>query len=129
MYKRQEDDPLVRESTVQALTSEGFSVLSAVDGADALVKLRDFDDVIDLLLTDVVMPEMNGRSLYDEAVKLQPDLRVLYMSGYNDDIVSHRGGLADGAHFIAKPFLRQELLEQVCKALDGEVPTAAPELP
>ena len=112
-----EDDDLVRESTVHALVSHGFTVLSAVDGQDALTQLQDFDGKIQLLLTDVVMPGMNGRALYQQAIKVRPHLRVLYMSGYNDDIVSHRGGLEAGAQFIAKPFLRDELLTQVDRAL------------
>lgn len=112
-----EDNDLVRESTVRALCAQGFDVLSAVDGQDALRQLEEFDGQIQLLLTDVVMPGMNGRALYQQAVKMRPGLRVLYMSGYNDDIVSHRGGLEAGAQFIAKPFLRDELLSQVHRVL------------
>ena len=112
-----EDDQSVRESTVLALQTRGFHVLSAANGSDALEQLIAHDGPVDLLLTDVVMPGMSGRALYDRAVVIRPTLHVLYMSGYNDDIASHRGGLSPGSQFIAKPFVKDELLEKVSAVL------------
>lgn len=120
-----EDDATVRESIVRVLTANGFTVLSATDGEDALTQLTYFDKPIHLLLTDVVMPNMNGRGLFQEAVKMRPGLKVLYMSGYNDDVMSHRGRLDPGSHFIAKPFLRDELLAQIDRALQSPAPASS----
>ena len=75
---------------------------------------------IDLLVTDVVMPEMNGREL---AVQLQshyPDLKVLYMSGYTANVIAHRGVLDEGVFFIPKPFSRQDLAAKVREVLDAD---------
>ena len=71
------------------------------------------------MLTDVVMPGMNGRELWARIQKLQPDLKVLYMSGYTDDALADRGAAAPGALLVGKPFSADVLLQQVRAALDG----------
>jgi CheY-like chemotaxis protein len=74
---------------------------------------------VDLLLTDVVMPGMNGRELYEELRRSYPSLKVLYMSGYPADVIGKHGVLDKGVHMLRKPFSTQELAEKVREALDG----------
>jgi len=108
-----EDHDQLRDVVEISLSGRGYTVLSAPDGIAALDVLALHDGHIDLLVTDVVMPGMNGRELYEEASESRPDLKVLFMSGYSDDVISLRGVLDSGIHFIAKPFLEDELLAKV----------------
>ena len=80
---------------------------------------------IDLLLTDVVMPGMNGKALYDRLSGLRPSLRVLYMSGYTDDFIAHSGVLDPDTPFIGKPFHTTALLARVRELLDKPPPASA----
>ncbi len=75
------------------------------------------DSQIHLLLTDLIMPGMNGRELYESAIEQQPDLKVLYMSGYTDDVIVHQGVLDEGVQLIEKPFTIQSLATKVKKVL------------
>ncbi len=108
-----EDDPQVREIANDILTRQGYAVLSAENGTEALELLSSHDGVIDLLLTDVVMPEMNGKELYVKVLEKHPEMRVLYMSGYTDNVIAHHGVLDEGVEFIQKPFTIQALAEKV----------------
>ena len=104
-----EDNDQVRRLSEAILRRLGYSVLTAEDGPDALAVLEAHEDRVDLLLTDVVMPEMNGKELYDKLVVQRPDLRVLFMSGYTDEVIAHRGVLDEGTAFIQKPFTMENL--------------------
>jgi FixJ family two-component response regulator len=74
-------------------------------------------------LTDVVMPEMNGRELYEKLLELKPDMKVLFMSGYTDNVIAHRGVLQDGVNFIQKPFSIKQLAHKVGSILaEGSSP-------
>lgn len=108
-----EDDEQVRRVTEWSLTARGFTVISTRNGVDALGVLNSTEETVDLLLTDVVMPEMNGGVLYERVSEMHPDLPVLFMSGYSDEIISHRGVLDTGINFIAKPFTEAELVSQI----------------
>ncbi len=112
-----EDNAMVRELTVDILSHSGYTVLAAASGAACLQQLRSLDQPLDLLLTDVVMPVMNGKVLYQEAVRLCPGLRVLYMSGYTENVIGARGVLDAGIHFIHKPFTPKTLLAKVREVL------------
>ncbi|HTP52370.1 MAG TPA: bacteriohemerythrin [Anaeromyxobacteraceae bacterium] len=113
-----EDDPSVREVTVRSLRSSGYHVLVASDGREAIeMALRK--GPLDLLLTDVIMPGLNGRELADEVRRTRPDLRVLYMSGYTQDVISQAGVLDSGIEFLPKPFTPALLQERVRKVLDA----------
>jgi CheY-like chemotaxis protein len=120
-----EDEPQVAELVTRALRKSGYTVLRASRGAEALDILRTNTTRIDLLLTDIVMPGMNGRELADRVMQLQPDIRVLYMSGYSDDAVLRHGVEAATMQFIAKPFSIKGLTGKVREALAPPVQLVA----
>lgn len=113
-----EDDTAVRVLAQTILEEQGYVVLVARNGHEALKILEKQDRSVDLLLTDVVMPGINGKELFIKASEICPDLKVLYMSGYTDDVIAHRGVLEEGLQFIQKPFSIQLLAAKVRKALD-----------
>ena len=120
-----EDEPDVAELLVNALEGNGYTVLRAARGAEALEIVRTYSASIHLLLTDVVMPGMNGRELADRATALRPEMQILYMSGYSDDAVLQRGVEAARAHFIAKPFSIKLLTSTIREVLGPAAPAAA----
>ena len=116
-----EDNEQVRHLTHAILTRKGYTVLMAGDGSEALTVLESFDGPVHLLLTDVVMPEMNGKELFIKASEKHPGLKVLYMSGYTDNVIAHRGILDEGMAFVQKPFTVRALSVEVRKVLDQEL--------
>jgi two-component system, cell cycle sensor histidine kinase and response regulator CckA len=108
-----EDEQSLRKLTRTALVEMGHEVLEAADAFQALEVAKPRDLVIDLLLTDVVMPGMSGRILADKLCAARPDIRVLYMSGYTDGAVANHGVLESGISILRKPFTREELTERV----------------
>ncbi|MDG2520634.1 PAS domain-containing protein [Caulobacter segnis] len=112
-----EDDAGVRRFSVEALSELGYAVLEA-DGAQAALKLIDAHPNIALLFTDVVMPEVNGRKLADEARRRRPDLKVLFTTGYTRNAVVHNGVLDPGVQLIGKPFSIEDLATRVRAVLD-----------
>ncbi len=115
-----EDDPDVRGITVAMLKAQGYETLEASDGEEAAEICRQHKGPIQLLLTDVIMRRMDGRRLADIAVRLLPNLRVLYMSGYTADILGRQGALEPGLHLIEKPFSPEQLLSKVRELLDQD---------
>ena len=114
-----EDEPAVRNLVERVLNSRGYRVLSAGHGGDALELAHARDGDIDLVLTDIVMPNMSGRELVDALRSTRPDVRVLYMSGYTDDEILRRGLHDPTMAFIQKPFTAENLAVQVRKVLDA----------
>jgi len=108
-----EDNDMVRQLTVDILSRRGYTVLEASGGRQCLEMLRNHAGPMDLLVTDVVMPEMNGKMLYRQAVALIPGLKVLYMSGYTENVIASRGVLDAGVNFIHKPFAANSLAAKV----------------
>jgi CheY-like chemotaxis protein len=100
------------------LKSLGYAVLSAQTPGQAIRLHEKNIGKIDLLVTDVVMPEMNGRELSDRLKKQYPKLKTLYMSGYTADVIAHRGVLDKGVCFIPKPLSQKELAVKVREALE-----------
>ncbi len=113
-----EDDADVRGYVVETLGALGYDVLEAADGADALRLLGEYR-TIRLLLTDVVMPGMNGRKLAEEARQQQPSLKVLYMTGYSRNAIVHQGRLDPGVDLIQKPLASEHLASAIRKVLDA----------
>lgn len=111
-----EDEDALRDLTARLLRSAGYRVLEARDGLEALATAQQADP-IDLVLTDVVMPEMGGRELRDRLATVRPEVPVLYMSAYTSDDIVQRGLVATGDAFIQKPFTPQTLTERVREAL------------
>ena len=116
-----EDADDLREITELILTKNGYRVITAPNGVAALDVVKNQPDVIDLLLTDVVMPHMQGPELVKRVAALRPEIRVLYMSGYAQPIVSAGGILEEGVLLLEKPFTEPVLLAKVEQALRAEV--------
>jgi two-component system cell cycle sensor histidine kinase/response regulator CckA len=112
-----EDQEAVRKLVVQALKNHGYRVLEASNGAEALVVAERYPEPIHLLLTDVVMPRMKGRELAERVCRLRPATRVLYMSGYAEEMVAYRGLVEPGLSYIAKPFSPAALIRKVREVL------------
>ncbi len=115
-----EDNEQVKKITQTILRMHGYTVLTAQDGRDALSILEQYDKPVHLLLTDVVMPEMNGPDLYATVAARYPHVKVLYMSGYADNEVAMNGAMVEGENFIHKPFSIKALAAILRKLLDGE---------
>ena len=113
-----EDSKQVRELSHTILKREGYTILVAENGAEALRVLESHDGPLDLLLTDVVMPDMNGRELFARIAGKCADIKVLYMSGYTNDVIANHGVLDRGVQFIQKPFGVQALVAKVREVLD-----------
>lgn len=114
-----EDDQAVRRITTDSLQRYGYRVLMATDGKQALDKVRKDQNRIHLVLTDVVMPQMGGKEMVQEMKRIQPKLKVLYMSGYTTNSIVHHGILEQDVNFLQKPFTPQSLAEKVRKILDA----------
>ncbi|HKT60584.1 MAG TPA: response regulator [Gemmatimonadales bacterium] len=114
-----EDEDGVRELLRKTLTEYGYTVVTARHGRDALLLAGERGDRIDLLVTDVVMPEMSGRELAETLLDRRPDLKILYISGYTDDEVLQRGVRGREVGLLRKPFTTGELARRVRTALDG----------
>jgi two-component system cell cycle sensor histidine kinase/response regulator CckA len=113
-----EDDDEVREVTLSILNYYGYSVLTAKNGKEALHLYKEHDTNIDLLITDVIMPVMNGRELAEELKGKNPSLKVLFFSGHSDDSIVKQGVLDEGLEFIQKPFSHIDLAKKVREVLD-----------
>jgi PAS domain S-box-containing protein len=114
-----EDEEQVRLLTAEILAAQGYQVISASHGAEALEFADGHPGPIDLLMTDVVMPQMSGRELADRLVERRPGLQVLYMSGHTDDTLVQHGVQEAGRAFIQKPFSMDELTRRVREVLDA----------
>jgi len=114
-----EDDAQIRDLTKHVLEGFGYQVMEAGDGEEAISVFNDNKDRIQLLILDVVMPKKNGKEVYDEIKKIRLDIKVIFTSGYNAEIIHKKGMLEKGFGFITKPFLPQELLKKVRECLDN----------
>lgn len=123
-----EDEPPIRRLICRVLEGEGYRMLEACNGDDALELAADHPGPIDLLVTDVVMPRMDGFTLHERLSAERPDTRVLFLSGYADQSVTVRGGLREtGQVFLLKPFTRTRLLESVQSLMAKEPALSAME--
>lgn len=113
-----EDEAGLLNLTKLLLEKCGYAVLAASKPSEAIELAKEYAGEISLLLTDVVMPEMNGRELSNTLNLFRPQLKCLFMSGYTANVIAHHGVLDKGVKFIAKPFSSQELATKVREALD-----------
>ncbi len=116
-----EDEASVMQMATEALEFLGYTVITASSPIAAIATMEQHRDAIDLLLTDVIMPEMNGAELAERITALRPGVRQLFLSGYPADVVQQRMHLAADAHFLQKPFSLQSLATQVQAALAEDV--------
>ncbi len=114
-----DDEPSIRKLVVDTLIPLGYSVLEAADGEKALRVCRSADKTVDLLLTDLIMPGMNGRDLADSIRQIHPGIRVIFMSGYTENMIVHQGVLEPKPPFLQKPVTPRSLAVQVRSVLDG----------
>jgi two-component system, cell cycle sensor histidine kinase and response regulator CckA len=114
-----EDEEALRKMVGNALEGYGYAVLDAPNGQEAIRICQEYDGTIHLMLTDVVMPGMGGRELADRLKGTRPDLKVLFMSGYTENAIAHRGILDNGIDFLQKPFTPAHLAGKVRQVLDA----------
>ncbi|HET9870082.1 MAG TPA: ATP-binding protein, partial [bacterium] len=114
-----EDEEPVRKIVMRILEKQGYRLLEADQGEAALRKAEGTDGPIHLLLTDTVMPKMNGKELAQKLKKLRPKVKVLFMSGYPQEVLARQGTLEPGIHLLQKPFTAEELARKVRQILDG----------
>ena len=112
-----EDEDAVRHMTQEILQSNGYSVLDASNGNVAVQVSAEHKGIIDLMLTDVVMPQLGGRELAEKLSVTRPGMKVLYMSGYTDDAIVHHGVLDGRASFLEKPFTPDALARKIKEVL------------
>jgi PAS domain S-box-containing protein len=113
-----EDEPMILDIAVNILKRQGYTVMAAATPGEAIRLAREHDGEIHLLMTDVVMPEMNGKDLANNLLSLYPKLKCLFMSGYTADVIAHHGVLNEGVDFIQKPFSVRALAVKVREVLD-----------
>jgi len=113
-----EDERVMLEMATLMLQMHGYTVLSAAKPSEAIVLSEKYVGKIHLLMTDVIMPEMNGRDLAIQIQSLYPDVKLLFMSGYTADIIADHGVLNEGVNFIQKPFTKKNLTTKVCEVLE-----------
>ncbi len=115
-----EDEEMLRKLACQILKGHGYQILESANGGEAIAVSEQHEGAIHLLLTDVIMPGMNGQALATRLVESRPSLQVLFMSGYTDDAIVHQGVLNQSANFIQKPFPPASLARKVREILDQE---------
>lgn len=119
-----EDNSMVRELTNELLTDQGYSVLVAENPRQAISLMETDSDAVDILLSDVIMPGMSGPALYERLKAHKPDLKVIFMSGYNEDIIARQYMLGGSPHYIQKPFSSFDLLQKIDDVFSQQPPQA-----
>jgi PAS domain S-box-containing protein len=120
-----EDEAAVRQSTREFLSLNGYIVLEAKNGTEALALARTYNGVIDLMITDVVMPQMGGARLAGELASERPEMKVLFVSGYAETTFQHHGAIDVTTRFLQKPFSLKTLARKVREVLDERKPALA----
>jgi CheY-like chemotaxis protein len=115
-----EDESSLRKYVIDVLKPLGYKVIGAADGEEALKIIAEHEEDIDLLLTDFIMPGINGRELADTIQKDRPDMKVIIMSGYTDDVIAQYGALEDDLNFLQKPMTVRKLAGKIREVLDGK---------
>jgi DNA-binding NtrC family response regulator len=113
-----EDEEFVRELVCSHLSEQGYNVMCALDGFEALRKAKEHDGRIHLLVTDVIMPHMNGPELAAKLTAIRPDMKVLYVSGYSSNDMGSQGVLDPNVDLLQKPFTPQTLARKIREVID-----------
>lgn len=113
-----EDNQMVRDLVTRILKKHGYRVLAFGEASKCFRHLEEHRELVHLLLTDVIMPEMNGKEVYQKMRSLYSGIRVIYMSGYTEDVIAHHGVLEEGVSFLQKPFATEVLLHKIREILD-----------
>ncbi len=113
-----DDNEDIRTLFRDFLVSQGYGIIEAIDGEDAVNKFVKNKNILDLVILDAMMPKKNGREVYDEVKKIRPDIKALFISGLDTDALSDMGFLVEGTNFISKPYLPGDLLAKVKRMLD-----------
>jgi CheY-like chemotaxis protein len=114
-----EDDSKVRELVTSVLEKAGYKIIEAIDGSDAIEKFRIHQDKIRFLLLDVMLPKKKGIEVYDEIIKINSDIKALFISGYSRDVLQKMGIYENKHNFIPKPFSQSQLLKKIRDSLDN----------
>jgi len=112
-----DDDKGVRDLVEELLERNGYRIITAVDGEDAVRKFKLFQDAVDMVILDVIMPKMNGKEVYNMISEISPDVRVLFISGYTADIINGNFVIDDSCSFVSKPIKNNDLLRKVREVL------------
>jgi CheY-like chemotaxis protein len=123
-----EDEPSVRKVASRVLRRSGYTVIEASNGTEALRECEERGTEVDLIITDIVMPEMGGFELAKRVRRGRPGARILFTSGYTEDAVMRRSFVEPGEAFLDKPFTPARLAQRARELLDGPSPTADPEV-
>ena len=115
-----EDEESIRTITAEMLSLHGYSVLVTENGTNALKLLNEITEPVHLLITDVIMPDLNGKDLMDKILEKTPEIKVLFMSGYPESVISHYGVLGSDVNFIQKPFSILALTRKVREVLNAD---------
>jgi len=113
-----EDEEIVRNYLRDILRRAGYSVITASDGAEAMVRFHQAREDISLVISDVVMPRKNGKEIYEEISSIRPEVRFVFISGYTADIIIQKGIFDAGVDFVTKPFMKNDILQKVREVLD-----------
>jgi two-component system, cell cycle sensor histidine kinase and response regulator CckA len=113
-----EDERIVRELATKILKRLNYSILPASNGAEALEIARNYNGIINLLITDVVMPGMNGRQLAEQLQQMRPQTKVLFTSGYTENAIAHHGVIDSNLNFIGKPYSSRDMANKIRRILD-----------
>ena len=121
-----EDEEIVRELVCDVLSEQGYNVMCAMDGIEAMKKAKEYDGPIHLLITDVIMPHMNGQELAEQLTAERPDMKVLFVSGYSDNDIGDHGVINPGIDLLQKPFTPQTLARKIRDVIqEGDYADAA----
>lgn len=115
-----EDDEHVRRLARKILEEYGYTVLEAADGEEAVHVFQKQANAVDIALFDIIMPKKNGKAAYEEIRAIRPEIRALFISGYSTDVISKKGALEEGVHFLSKPVAPHDLLVKIRAILDGK---------
>ncbi len=114
-----EDEEDVRELISEALTTQGYNVIEASNGEEGVRRMLENRDRIAMIVSDLIMPQMSGKAMASTILEAVPQTKILFMSGYTDDMIAKNGILIEGTHFIQKPFKLRDLLIRVKSIIDG----------